>query len=66
MNDALRREHDRLLAQTQALEREHQGLRSRPGDIEAHAAHRAKLRQQIDQLHEHMRRLRESDKWNLE
>lgn len=66
MNEDVRAEHQRLLAETQALEREHRTLEQKPRDLEAHAAHRAKLRQQIDQLHAHMRRLREESDLQME
>jgi len=50
-------EHERLLRITEDLEREHQELRQRPGDLEAHAAHRDKLCQHIRALHSHIERL---------
>jgi hypothetical protein len=52
------REHDRLKRITQDLEREHRALHDIPHDREAHAAHRDKLRQHIQDLHAHIERLK--------
>ena len=51
-------EHERFKRITEALEREHAALHNRPDDREAHAAHRDKLRQHIQDLHAHIERQR--------
>jgi len=51
------REHERLKRITEPLEREHAALQDRPDDREAHAAHRDKLRQHIQDLHAHIQHL---------
>jgi hypothetical protein len=58
MTEDLRAEHARLLEQMAELTREHRQLESNPKDIEAHQAHRAKLRAQIDELQAHANRIR--------
>ena len=55
-------EHDRLMRMTEALEREHEALHGRPDDLEAHAAHRDKLRQHIQELHAYIDRLKTRDR----
>jgi septal ring factor EnvC (AmiA/AmiB activator) len=54
----VQRQHVRLLEKTKALEVEHDALEAGPKDLEAHRAHRARLRQQIRKLRAHARRLR--------
>ena len=58
------REHDRLLRITEELEREHEALHQTPHDLEAHAMHRDKLRQHIQNLHAHIDRLAKRKKRN--
>jgi hypothetical protein len=60
MSHSLDDEHRRLLAVTDALEREHENLHQRPGDREAHIAHRDKLRRHIADLHDYIARLRQT------
>ena len=47
-----------ILNTTAMLEREHERLVREPFDREAHAAHRDKLRQHIQDLHAHLERMR--------
>ena len=53
-------EHQRLLRITAELEREreHEGFKMAPNDLEAHAAHRDKLRHHIQELQAYIQRLR--------
>jgi phage shock protein A len=58
MAESLEDEHERLLREVAALEREHEGLTAHPKDIDGHKAHIVKLRAQIAALHEHIRRIK--------
>jgi hypothetical protein len=60
MSLSLEDEHRRLLAVTDALEREHENLHQRPDDREAHIAHRDKLRRHIADLHDYIARMRQT------
>ena len=62
MDDSLEDEHQQLVRASEDLERDHRELHDRPDDLEAHAAHRDKLRQHIADLHAHLQRLRDRDR----
>ena len=57
--DPLEEAHQQLLAMSQALESEHTNLQRNPPNVEAHAAHRDKLRQHIKDLRSHVERIKE-------
>jgi hypothetical protein len=58
MADDLKAEHERLMEQTAALQREHDALADEPiVDRAAHDAHKKRLREKIEELRAHLRRL---------
>lgn len=57
MTDSLADEHRRLLEEMERLQKEHAALAEHPDDVDAHRAHREKLRSQIMQLREHIARI---------
>jgi len=55
---AIQAEHERLLNEVDALEREHRALEDHPHDLQAHREHRERLQKQVAELRAHLRRLR--------
>ena len=60
MAESLKAEHERLILQTQELQREHDRLsRESVVDIAAHEKHKERLREKIRELRDHIKRIQE-------